>query len=100
MSEPLKASARIEGGLPNVPKGETVLEPVNAWGRPMPKAPPEPARHPLWQVHVRDAHFGKTIPVGPKLAKEFAEMFQIAIAQQIATGAERRWSEPHLVLMI
>lgn len=94
-----KATTRVSGGIPNVPKGEQVIEPINAWGRPMPKVE-EPRRHLLWQVHVKDAHDNKIKGVGPQMAKEFAEMFMLTISQQIALGAEQRWSQPHLVLMI
>ena len=95
----LKPTARVSGGIPNVPKGETVIEPINAWGRPMPKYE-APRRHALHQVYVKDAHDGKVKAVGPKMAKEFAEMFQLSIAEQIASGAEQRWSEPHVIMMI
>jgi hypothetical protein len=92
-----KPTARIKGGIPNVPKGETVIAPLNPWGRAMPKPERQP-RPALWQVHVRDKHFGKVIPVAPSMGREFAEMLKIKIAEQIASGAERRWSNPHLVM--
>src|SRR5262245_60743946 len=99
MAEPLKPSFRLEGGIPNVPKGEIVVEPINAWGRPMPKYE-APRRPPRYQVHVKDSHFGRTMPVGPQRGREYAELFRLSIANQIASGAEQRWSEPHLVLMM
>lgn len=87
------------------PAGRPDFRPVNPWGRPMPKVPEEPRRHALYQVHVKDKRrgsptCGRTIAIGPKMAKEFAEMFSLTIANQIALGAERDWESPHLVMMI
>lgn len=72
------------------------FRPLNPWGRPMPK-PERPPRPPLWQVFVKEPG-GRVIPVGPQGPKETAEMFCIAIGEQIALGAERRWSSPHIVM--
>jgi hypothetical protein len=91
----IKGSARIGYGSGN-PAGVPEFRPMNPWGRPMP-APERAPRPPLWQVHVKDAHDRKEKAVGPRMQKEFAEMFCLAISNQIHLGAERRWSEPHLV---
>ena len=91
----MKPSVRISGGNPN---GIPDFKPLNPWGRPMPE-PERPPRPPLWQVHVSDRSRGRVIPVGPRMGKEYAEMFRLAISNQIHLGAERRWANPHLVMM-
>lgn len=77
------------------------FRPLNPWGRPMPP-PPRPYREPhTFQVCVKDKHDNQVKRVGPRWEKkEFAEMFRLAIANQISLGAERRWSDPHLVMFV
>lgn len=54
-----------------------------------------PREDELYQVHVSMA--GKHLPVGPKLNKETAEHFCVAIGIEIAAGREKQWSAPTLV---
>lgn len=90
-------SMHISGGNPNaIPD----FKPLNPWGRPMP-LPERPPRPALYQVHVKDKRVGgKVIAVGPKMVHEYAEMFRLTIANQISLGAERRWTEPHVLMMV
>lgn len=53
-------------------------------------------REPLYQVVVEDED-GNALPVGPKMAKDHAERFHMAISMKIAEGKEKVWSNPHLV---
>ncbi len=95
MTKPL---ARLGYGTGN-PASTPDFRPLNPWGRPMPK-PERPERHKVYQVYVYDKSKGKAVAVGPRMAHEFTEMFRLAIAQAIASGAERRWRNPESVLML
>lgn len=91
----MKSSVRVSGGNPN---GIPDFKPLNPWGRPMP-TPERAPRPPLYQVHVTDKRDNREKPVGPRMQEEFAEMFRLTIQNQISLGAERRWIEPHLVMI-
>jgi hypothetical protein len=63
----------------------------------MPKLP-EPDREPRFQVVVKDKKRGNAeTRVGPQMAREFAEMLCLSIANQIKLGAEMQWSDPVVV---
>jgi hypothetical protein len=78
------------------PVGAPDFKPLNPWGRPMPKRerPPPP---PLHQVVVKENASGVLTPVSPRMPKEHCEAFCEAISLQIVAGAEKRWSDPHVV---
>ncbi len=90
-------------GQPNQPASEPPFVPLNPWGRPMPK-PIRQARPQLYQVVVKDKDnrwgLGGEIPVGPRMLKEMCELLQAEIAEQIAAGAEKRWSNPVVVPVV
>lgn len=81
------------------PAGCPDFRPLNPWGRPMP-ASDRPPRPKLYQVHVKDKRDNRVKAVGPRMAKELAEMFRLTIREQISLGAERRWADPHLVMFV
>lgn len=94
--KPAKPLVRFSGGTP---AGMPDFVPLNPWGRGFPKEllnrPPRPV---LCQVIVRDRKNGnKELRVGPKMAKEFAEMLRFTIEQQVRNGAERQWFDPVVV---
>jgi hypothetical protein len=92
-----KPLMRVSGGQPNMPRGEPEFVPLNPWGRGFP-APPRPEKPPLYQVVVRDKRdANKEVHVGPKMGPQYAELLRMAIARQIGSGAERRWSDPVVV---
>jgi len=91
MMAPAKPLMRVSGGTP---AGFEDFVPLNPWGRAMPKIERK-VRPALYQVVVRDRRdANKELRLGPKVYREFAEMFCKAIEQQIAAGAEKRWSDP------
>jgi len=53
----------------------------------------------LYQVNVEQRD-GSVIPVGPKMLKEYAEMFMVAIKGEIMNGREHDWSNPHLKICL
>ncbi|MGH6737587.1 MAG: hypothetical protein ACREDY_00885 [Bradyrhizobium sp.] len=53
----------------------------------------------MWQVVVRDRRTRRETRVGPKMGKEYAEMFCQAIRGQISAGNEHRWSDPVAINM-
>ncbi len=86
----------ITGGNP---AGYPDFVPLNPWGRgfPKPERPPKPA---LYQVVVLDKRNGnKETRIGPMMQYEFVEMFRQAIAEGIASGAEKRWTDPIVLQM-
>lgn len=90
-------TSRAKGGTP---AGYPDFVPLNPWGRGFPK-PPRPIKRDVFQVVVRDRRDGnKELRVGPRWeGREHAEMLCLAIAEQIALGAERRWVDPVVVPM-
>ncbi len=97
---PAKALLNIGRGS-GAPAGYADFVPLNPWGRDFPKDLRErKPRPPLYQVVVRDRKKGnKELRVGPKWAKECAELLQLEIARMIASGAERQWSDPIVLLV-
>jgi hypothetical protein len=94
MTLPLKSMLRVSGGNP---AGFPDFVPLNPWGRAMP-VPAARVKPPVSQVVVRDMrHGGRETRVGPKCAKQWAEMWCQAIRQAIANGSETRWRDPQVV---
>jgi hypothetical protein len=63
----------------------------------MPKFP-EPDKEPRFQVVVRDKKRGNAeTRIGPQMAREFAEMLCLTIANQIKIGREQQWTDPVVV---
>ena len=87
---------RVTGGNP---AGYPDFVPLNPWGRGFPK-PDRPPKPPLYQVVVLDKRNGnKETRIGPMMQFEFAEIFRHAVAEQVASGAEKQWTDPIVLKM-
>lgn len=53
----------------------------------------------LYQVNV-DTRKGRSLAVGPAMLKEACDQFAGTIAEQIALGREKRWSNPQVIPVI
>lgn len=99
----LKPSIQIGHGSGD-PAGMPGFRPMNPWGRSMPKLtrpmPHEregkPPHMQLFQIWADDAHFGKRMPLGPKMPKEVLEAPLYALNKLIIEGMEKRWSNASL----
>lgn len=56
-------------------------------------------KQPLYQVHV-ETRAGELIPVGPKMLKFAADMLATSIKEQVTSGREKSWGNPHLKLCL
>lgn len=72
------------------------FRPLNPWGRAMPKVA-QRVRPQLWQIVVTSRRTRREIPVGPKMERAHCEHLFDAIDRGIRFGAERDWSNPHIV---
>ncbi|TAL03705.1 MAG: hypothetical protein EPO08_03440 [Rhodospirillaceae bacterium] len=77
------------------PAGLPDFKPMNPWGRAMP-APARAPRPPLYQLVVTRAGRGQT-PIGPKMQRQYVDALFDVVDGAIRSGAEKEFSDPHIV---